>query len=65
VILIIPYLFYYLGLPDSKAWGKRRSKYYGGDVEDEDWFAPSIKQTATVNHIILHATQFTVIIMVF
>jgi hypothetical protein len=37
VVLIIPYLFYYLGLPDSKAWGKRRSKYYGGDVEDEDF----------------------------
>jgi hypothetical protein len=21
----------------TKAWGKRRSKYYGGDVEDEDF----------------------------
>lgn len=26
----------YLGLPDSKAWGIKKSKYYGGDVEDED-----------------------------
>ncbi|CAC5399164.1 UTP3 [Mytilus coruscus] len=24
------------GLPDSKAWGIKKSKYYGGDVEDED-----------------------------
>ena len=26
----------YIGLPDSKAWGKKRYKYYGGDVDDED-----------------------------
>lgn len=24
------------GLPDTKAWGKKRSKYYGGDVDDDD-----------------------------
>ncbi len=25
-----------LGLPDEKAWGSGRSKFYGADVDDED-----------------------------
>ena len=30
----IIYVLLNLGLPDSRAWGQRRSKYYGTDVVD-------------------------------
>lgn len=28
--------FYLVGLPDLKAWGKKRSKFYGADISDDD-----------------------------
>lgn len=30
------YYFYLVGLPDLKAWGKKRSKFYGADISDDD-----------------------------
>lgn len=31
------YMYFYLvGLPDLQAWGKKRSKFYGADISDDD-----------------------------
>lgn len=35
--------FYLVGLPDLKAWGKKRSKFYGADISDDDIGKKAVK----------------------